>query len=195
MVYINYVTTKSMSNYTLPDELSIYKKVLNGNSFEITSFYLSPKSCKKVDRDSESEEYHQNAAFTIKTDAGDKEEFNIDVGNLLYKPCSNSYYRRTYSAATIKKDENYPYLKKFGIACKNKTVLFTSYKEKNEIVYPNTQLVNWLKEQTSYIDSMFEKVAKVQTKKRELETDFENFSDKVFDESEIENYQWHEYKK
>lgn len=195
MVYINYVTTKSMSNYTLPDELSIHKKVLNGDSFEITSFYLSPKSCKKIDRDSESEEYHQNAVFTIKTDAGDTEEFNIDVGNFLYRPYSNSYYRRTPSAI-MKKDENYPYLKKFGIACKNKTVLFTLYKEKNEIVYPNTQLVNWLKEQTSYIDAMFEKVAKVQTKKRELEADFKgNLSDGVFDESEIENYQWHEYNK
>lgn len=32
--------------------------------------------------------------------------------------------------------------------------------------------------------------------KRELEADFQaNLSDEVFEESEIENYQWHEYKK
>ena len=74
--------------------------------------------------------------------------------------------------------------------------IIVSYKDKLEIVNPNTQLVNWLKEQTSYIDSMFEKVAKVQTKKRELEADFKgNLSDEVFDESEIENYHWHEYNK
>lgn len=194
MVYINYVTTKSMSNYTTPDDLTIYKKVLNGDSFEITSFYLSPKSRRRIDRDSDSEEYHQNVVFTIKTDAGETEEFNIDVGHILYNPGSSSYYRRP--GITRPKDEIYPYLRKFGVACKNKTVLFTSYKEKNEIVTPNTQMINWLKEQTSYIDSMFEKVAKVQIKKRELEADFKgNLTDGVFDESEIEDYQWHEYNK
>lgn len=193
MVYINYVTTKSMSNYTIPDDLSIHKKVLNGDSFEITSFYLSPRSCRRINRDSDSEEYHQNAVFTIKTDAGETEEFDIDVGYFLYNSGSSSYYRRP--GITKPKYEIYPYLRKFGIACKNKTVFFEPHKEKNEIVNPNTQLVDWLKEQTSYIDSMFEKVAKVQTKKRELESDFGNFSDKVFDESEIENYQWHEYNK
>lgn len=193
MVYINYVTTKSMSNYTTQDDLTIYKKVLNGDSFEITSFYLSPKSCKSVDRDSENEEYHQNAVFTIKTDAGETEEFNIDVGYFLYNYGSSSYYRRP--GITKPKDEIYPYLRKFGIACKNKTVFFEPHKEKNEIVYSNTQLVDWLKEQTSYIDSMFEKVANIQKKKRELEADFKNLSDEVFDESEIENYRWYEYNK
>lgn len=194
MVYINYVTTKSMSNYTTPDDLTIYKKVLNGDSFEITSFYLSPKSRRRIDRDSDSEEYHQNVVFTIKTDAGETEEFNIDVGHILYNPGSSSYYRRP--GITRPKDEIYPYLRKFGVACKNKTVLFTSYKEKNEIVTPNTQMINWLKEQTNYIDSMFEKVSKVQRKKRELEADFKgNLSDEVFEESEIEDYQWHEYNK
>ena len=194
MVYINYVSTKSMTNYTLPDDFTIYKKVLNGDSFEITSFYLSSKSCSRINRDSESEEYHQSAVFTIKTDTGDTEEFDIDVGYTVYKPDSYSYYRRP--GITKPKEEIYPYLRKFGIACKNKTILFEPYKDKLEIVNPNTQLVNWLKDQTRYIDSMFEKVAKVQTKKRELESDFKgNLSDEVFDESEIENYKWHEYNK
>lgn len=194
MVYINYVITKSMSYYATPDDMTIYKKVLNGDSFEITSFYLSPRSVRRINRDSDSEEYHQDVVFTIKTDAGEIEEFNIDVGHFLYNPSSNSYYRRP--GITKPKDEIYPYLRKFGIACKNKTVFFEPHKEKNEIVNPNTQLVNWLKDQTSYIDSMFEKVAKVQTKKRELEADFKgNLTDGVFDESEIENYQWHEYNK
>lgn len=91
-----------------------------------------------------------------------------------------------------------PYLRKFGIVCPNSTVLFEPYydKEKQEYVYTNTQLVNWLKEKTSYIDSMFDKVSKIQKKKRELESDFKgNLSDEVFEESEIENYQWHEYNK
>lgn len=194
MVYINYVTTKSMSNYTTPDELAIYKKVLNGDSFEITSFYLSPRS-RRIDRDSDCEEYHQNAVFTIKTDAGETEEFNIDVGHILYNPGYSSYYRQRPDISRPE-DEIYTYLIKFGIACKNKTVLFTSYKEKYEIVNPNTQLINWLKEKTIYIDSMFEKVSKVQKKKRELEADFKgNLSDEVFEESEIEDYHWHEYKK
>lgn len=194
MVYINYVKTKSMSNYTTPDDLTIYKKVLNGDSFEITSFYLSSKSSQRINRDSESEEYHQSAVFTIKTDVGDTEEFDIDVGYTIYKPDSYSYYRRP--TITKPKEEIYPYLRKFGIACKNNTVLFEPYKDKLETVYPNTQLVKWLKEKTSYIDSMFEKVEKVQKKKMELEADFKgNLSDEVFDESEIENYRWHEYNK
>lgn len=42
----------------------------------------------------------------------------------------------------------------------------------------------------------YKKVSKIQKKKRELEADFKgNLSDKVFEESEIENYQWHEYNK
>ena len=37
----------------------------------------------------------------------------------------------------------------------------------------------------------YKKVSKIQKKKRELEADFKgNLSDKVFEESEIENYQW-----
>ena len=71
MVYITY--TKSTGMYASPDDISTYKKVMNGDSFEITSFYLSTKSAKPLDRDinSESLEYHQNAVFTIRTDAGD----------------------------------------------------------------------------------------------------------------------------
>ena len=82
---------------------------------------------------------------------------------------------------------NYPYLIKFGIVCPNSTVLFEPYydKEKQEYVYSNTQLIDWLKEKTSYIDSIFEKVSQVQKKKRELEADFKgNLSDEVFEESE-----------
>lgn len=192
MVYITY--TKSNSMYASPDVISTYKKVLNGNSFEITSFYLSPRTAKMLDRDrsSESCEYHQNAVFTIRTDTGETEEFNIDVGHIFYKP--SSYYRTT--ATTIRQSETHPYLRKFGIACPNETVYFEPYKEKSEYVYTNTQLVNWLQEKTSYIDSMFEKVSKIQKKKSELEADFKgNLSDEVFEESEIEDYQWHEYKK
>ncbi len=192
MVYITYA--KSTGMYASPDEISIYKKVLNGDSFEITSFYLSPKSAKPLDRDrnSESLEYHQNAVFTIRTDAGETEEFNIDVGLIYYKP--SSYYRTTNTI--LRQPETYPYLRKFGIACSKETVYFEPYKENFEYVYSNTQLIEWLKEKTSYIDTMFEKVSKVQKKKRELEADFKgNLSDEVFEESEIENYQWHEYKK
>lgn len=192
MVYITYA--KSTGMYASPDEISIYKKVLNGDSFEITSFYLSPKSAKPLDRDrsSESIEYHQNAVFTIRTDAGETEEFNIDVGLIFYKPSSSSYYK----PITIRPSETYPYLRRFGIACTNETVYFEPYKEKFEYVYSNTQLIEWLKEKTSYIDTIFEKVSKVQKKKRELAADFQaNLYDEVFDESEIENYQWHEYKK
>lgn len=191
MVYITYAESTGM--YASPDEISTYKTVLNGDSFEITSFYLSPKTAKPLDRDrnSESLEYHQNAVFTIRTDAGETEEFNIDVGLIFYKPSSSSYYK-----PIIRQSETYPYLRRFGIACPNETVYFEPYKEKLEYVYSNTQLVNWLKEKTRYIDTMFEKVSKVQKKKRELEADFKgNLSDEVFDESEIENYQWHEYKK
>lgn len=192
MVYINYVKSQSLSKYATRDDMAIYKKVLNGDSFEITSFYLTSKSYRRIDRDSDSEEYHQNAVFTIKTDVGDIEEFNIDVGYILYKPSSHSYYK----PITQTQSEIYPYLRKFGIACKNCTVLFEPYKEKFEYVYTNTQLVNWLKEQTNYIDTMFEKVANIQKKKRELEADFKgNLSDNVFDEKEIENYKWHEYNK
>ncbi len=189
MVYITYAKTTGM--YASQDEFSTYKKVLNGDSFEITSFYMSPRTAKPLDRDrnSESLEYHQNAVFTIRTDAGDTEEFNIDVGQIFYKP--SSYYK-----PIIRQTETYPYLRKFGIACPNETVYFEPYKEKFEYVYSNTQLVKWLDEKTRYIDSMFEKVSKVQKKKRELEADFKgNLSDEVFEESEIENYQWHEYKK
>lgn len=187
MVYINYVSSKSM--YSSPDDMETYKKVLAGDSFEITSYYLSPRTAKPIDRDSESYEYHQNAVFTIRTDAGAIEEFNIDVGHIIYQ--HSSYYR-----STNKTKETYSYIKRFGIACPNETVYFEPYKEKDSIVYTNTQLVNWLKEKTSYIDSMFEKVSKVQKKKRELEADFKgNLSDEVFEESEIEDYQWHEYKK
>ena len=77
MVYITYAKTTGM--YASQDEFSTYKKVLNGDSFEITSFYMSPRTSKPLDRDrnSESLEYHQNAVFTIRTDAGDTEEFNI----------------------------------------------------------------------------------------------------------------------
>lgn len=187
MIYINYVSSKSM--YSTPDDMETYKKVLAGNSFEITSFYLSPKTHKLLSRDSESCEYHQNAVFTIRTDAGAIEEFNIDVGHIFYKP--SSYYK-----PIIRQSETHPYLRKFGIACPNETVYFEPYKEKSEYVYTNTQLVNWLQEKTSYIDSMFEKVSKIQKKKSELEADFKgNLSDEVFEESEIEDYQWHEYKK
>lgn len=187
MVYINYVSSKSM--YSSPDEMETYKKVLDGNSFEITSFYMSPKTSKTIDRDCESYVYHQNAVFTIKTDVGAIEEFNIDVGYIIYQ--HSSYYR-----SSSKTKETYSYIKKFGIACPNETIYFEPYKEKNEYVYPNTQLVDWLKEKTSYIDSMFDKVSKIQKKKRELESDFKgNLSDEVFEESEIENYQWHEYNK
>lgn len=192
MIYITYA--KSTGMYASPDEISTYKKVLNGDSFEITSFYLSPKSAKPLDRDrsSESLEYHQNVVFTIRTDAGETEEFNIDVGYIYYKP--SSYYRTTNTI--LRQPETYPYLRKFGIACPNETVYFEPYKEKFEYVYTNTQLVDWLKEKTRYIDSMFEKVSRVQKKKRELEADFKgNLSDEVFEESEIENYQWHEYNK
>lgn len=191
MVYITYA--KSTGMYASLDEISIYKKVLNGDSFEITSFYLSPRTAKPLNRDrsSESCEYHQNAVFTIRTDAGDTEEFNIDVGHILYKPSSSSYYK-----PIIRQSETHPYLRKFGIACSKETVYFEPYKEKVEYVYSNTQLVNWLKEKTSYIDTMFEKVSRIQKKKRELEADFKgNLSDEVFDESEIEDYKWHEYKK
>lgn len=78
-----------------------------------------------------------------------------------------------------------PYLRKFGIVCPNSTVLFEPYydKEKQEYVYSNTQLIDWLKEKTSYIDSVFEKVSQVQKKKRELEADFK---ENIFDENEIE---------
>ena len=190
MVYITYA--KSSGMYASQYEISTYKKVLNGDSFEITSFYLSPRTSKPLDRDrnSESFEYHQNVVFTtIRTDAGDTEEFNIDVGLILYNP--GSFYR-----TTISQKETYPYLRKFGVACPNETVYFETYIENFEYVYSNTQLVNWLKEKTSYIDSMFKKVSKVQKKKRELAADFNgNLSDEVFEESEIENYQWHEYKK
>lgn len=101
MVYITYA--KSTGMYASPYEISTYKKVLNGDSFEITSFYLSPKSAKPLDRDrsSESFEYHQNVVFTIRTDAGDTEEFNIDVGLILYNP--GSFYR-----TTISQKETYP---------------------------------------------------------------------------------------
>ena len=187
MIYINYVSSKSM--YSSPDEMETYKKVLDGDSFEITSFYLSPKTAKPLDRDCESYQYHQNAVFTIKTDAGAIEEFNIDVGYIIYQ--HSSYYR-----SSTKTKETYSYIKKFGIACPNETIYFEPYKEKNEYVYSNTQLVDWLKEKTSYIDSMFDKVSKIQKKRRELEADFKgNLSDEVFEESEIENYQWHEYNK
>lgn len=187
MIYINYVFSKSM--YSSLDDMETYKKVLDGDSFEITSFYLSPKTAKPLDRDCESYQYHQNAVFTIKTDAGAIEEFNIDVGYIIYQ--HSSYYR-----SSTKTKETYSYIKKFGIACPNETIYFEPYKEKNEYVYSNTQLVDWLKEKTSYIDSMFDKVSKIQKKKRELEADFKgNLSDEVFEESEIEDYQWHEYNK
>lgn len=190
MVYINYVTTHATSKYATPDEMEIYKKVLNGDSFEVTSFYLSSKSYSRIARDSENEEYHQSAVFTIKTDVGDIEEFNIDVGYVLHTPYSRSYYKPAASP------EKFPYLRKFGIACKNSTILFVPKKEKFEIVTPNTQLVNWLNEKTNYVDSMFEKVENIQKKKMELEADFKgNLSDEVFEESEIENYRWHEYNK
>ena len=194
MVYITY--TKSTGMYASPDDISTYKKVMNGDSFEITSFYLSTKSAKPLDRDinSESLEYHQNAVFTIRTDAGDTEEFNIDVGLIYYVP--SSYYKPIIRQSVIRQTETHPYLIRFGITCPKETVYFEPYKEKLEYVYSNTQLVNWLKEKTSYIDSMFEKVSKIQKKKRELAVDFQvNLSDEVFEESEIKNYQWHEYKK
>ena len=187
MVYINYVSSKSM--YSSSDDMETYKKVLDGDSFEITSFYLSPRTAKPIDRDGESYQYHQNAVFTIKTDVGAIEEFNIDVGYIIYQ--HSSYYR-----SSTKTKETYSYIKKFCIACPNETVYFETYIENFEYVYSNTQLVNWLKEKTSYIDSMFKKVSKVQKKKRELSADFNgNLSDEVFEESEIENYQWHEYNK
>lgn len=187
MVYINYVSSKSM--YSSSDDMETYKKVLDGDSFEITSFYLSPRTAEPIDRDGESYQYHQNAVFTIKTDAGAIEEFNIDVGYIIYQ--HSSYYR-----SSTKTKETYSYIKKFCIACSKETVYFELYKENFEYVYSNTQLVKWLDEKTRYIDSMFEKVSKVQKKKRELEADFQaNLSDEVFEESEIENYQWHEYKK
>ena len=69
MVYINYVSSKSM--YSSSDDMETYKKVLDGDSFEITSFYLSQRTAKPIDRDGESYQYHQNAVFTIKTDAGE----------------------------------------------------------------------------------------------------------------------------
>ena len=174
MIYINYVATQSM--YSSQDELETYKKVLEGDSFEITSYYLSTRSSKPLDRDGESYEYHQNAVFTIRTDAGVVEEFNIDVGHIIYQ--HSSYYR-----SLNKTKETYSYIKRFGIACKNETVLFETYKEKDGLVYANTQLTDWLNEKTNYIDSMFEKVSKVKQKKRELENDFQ------------EDYTWHEYKK
>lgn len=148
MIYITYA--KSTGMYASPDEISTYKKVLNGDSFEITSFYLTPKSAKPLDRDrsSESIEYHQNAVFTIRTDAGETEEFNIDVGLIYYKP--SSYYRTTNTI--LRQTETHPYLIRFGIACPKETVYFEPYKEKLDYVYSNTQLVNWLKEKTSYID-------------------------------------------
>ena len=185
MVYITYAKTSGM--YASQDENSICKKVLNGDSFEITSFYLSPRTSQPFDRDRNSEnlEYHQHAVFTIRTNTGDTVEFNIDVGHILYKP-DYSYYSRFNMAKTLK-TETYPYLRKFGIVCSNSTVLFEPYfdKEKQEYINPNTQLVNWLNEKTSYIDSIFEKVSKVQKKKIEIEADFkENLSNKVFDENE-----------
>ena len=183
MVYITYA--KSTGMHASQDEISICKKVLNGDSFEITSFYISPITSQPFDRDINSEnlEYHQHAVFTIRTNTGDTVEFNIDVGHILYKP-DYSYYSRFNMTKKIK-TETYPYLKKFGIACPNSTVLFEPYydKEKQEYVYPNTQLIDWLKEKTSYIDSMFEKVSKIQKKKRELEVDFK---ENVFDKNEIE---------
>ena len=184
--------------YTSPDEISTYKKVMDGDSFEITSFYLSPRTSQPFDRDrnSESLEYHQHAIFTIRTNIGDTVEFNIDVGHILYKP-DYSYYSRFNMTKSLK-TETYSYLRKFGIVCPNSTVLFEPYfdKEKQEYINPNTQLVNWLNEKTRYIDSVFERFSKVQKKKRELESDFKgNLSDEVFEESDIENHQWHEYKK
>ena len=188
MIYINYVATQSM--YSSQDELETYKKVLEGDSFEITSYYLSPKTAKSIDRDGESWEYHRNAVFTIKTDVGVTEEFNIDVGYVDYN--HRSYYRSSKSGDK----EVIPFLKRFGIACKNSTIYFEPIKEKDDYIYSNVQLVKWLDEKTNYIDSMFEKVSKIQQKKRELEADFKGgLSDGVFDESEIEDYQWHEYKK
>lgn len=179
MVYITYA--KSTGMHASQDEISICKKVLNGDSFEITSFYISPITSQPFDRDRNSEnlEYHQHAVFTIRTNTGDTVEFNIDVGHILYKP-DYSYYSRFNMTKKIN-----PYLRKFGIACPNSTVLFEPYydKEKQEYVYPNTQLIDWLKEKTSYIDSMFEKVSKIQKKKRELEVDFK---ENVFDKNEIE---------
>ena len=162
MVYITYA--KSTGMYASQDEISTYKKLLNGDSFEITSFYLSPRTARPLDRDrsSESLEYHQNAVFTIRTDAGETEEFNIDVGLIFYKPSSHSFYK-----PTIRQSETYPYLRRFGIACPKETVYFEPYKEKFEYVYSNTQLVDWLKEKTSYIDSMFDKVSKIPKKRRD----------------------------
>jgi len=187
MIYINYVSAKSM--YSSPDEMETYKKVLEGDSFEITSYYLSPKSSKSIDRDGESWEYHKHAVFTIKTDTGVTEEFNIDVGYVDYK-------HRSYYPTAKSESETIPYLKSFGIACKNSTIYFEPIKENKDYIYANAQLLNWLNEKTEYIDSMFKKVSKVQKKKRELEADFKgNLSDEVFEESEIEDYQWHEYNK
>ena len=95
-----------------------------------------------------------------------------------------SFYSRFNMTKNLK-TETCPYLRKFGIVCPNSTVLFEPYydKEKQEYVYSNTQLIDWLKEKTSYIDSVFEKVSQVQKKKSELEADFK---ENIFDENEIE---------
>lgn len=183
MVYITYA--KSTGMYASQDEISICKKVLTGDSFEITSFYMSPRTSQPfdIDRNSENLEYHQHVVFTIRTDTGDTVEFNIDVGHILYKP-DYSFYSRFNMTKNLK-TETCPYLRKFDIVCPNSTVLFEPYydKEKQEYVYSNTQLIDWLKEKISYIDSVFEKVSQVQKKKRELEADFK---ENIFDENEIE---------
>lgn len=190
MIYITYSTCNDLYLNINNTNVSIYKKVLEGDSFEIVEFNLPKITSRPLDRSDENIEYNQNLSFTIKTDMNVYETLNIDVGQIIHKT-------RTFYNPSCR--EIIPFLRMFGISCKNETVLFKPIekdKYSKEYIYAGEQLKNWLINKTQYIDDMFEKINEVQKKKLEIEKDFKpNLSEETFKPEDIPDYQFIEYSK
>ncbi len=190
MIYIIYSTCNDLYINSNKNNVSTYKKVLEGDSFEIVEFNLPKITSRSLDRNCENIEYNQNLSFTIKTDMNVYETFNIDVGQIIYKP--KTFYNTPQT-------DIIPFLRMFGISCKNETVLFKPIKNveyPKEYIYPGEQLKNWLLKKTQYIDDIFEKINEIQKKKLEIEKDFKpNISGETFKPDDIPNYQFKEYAK
>lgn len=192
MIYITYSTCNDLYYNINKNNVSIYKKVLEGDSFEIVEFNLPKITSRSLDRSVENIEYNQNLSFTIKTDMNVYETFNIDVGQIICK--TKTFYNPNPSHKEI-----IPFLRMFGISCKNETVLFKPIEKDNfskELIYAGEQLKNWLIKKTQYIDDMFEKINEVQKKKLEIEKDFKpNLAGETFKPEDIPDYQFKEYSK
>lgn len=181
MIYITYSTCNDLYFNINNTNVTIYKKVLEGDSFEIVEFNLPKITSRSLDKNDENIEYNQNLSFTIKTDMNVYETLNIDVGQIICK--TRTFYNPSHK-------EIIPFLRMFGISCKNETVLFKPI-EKNNFpkeynIYAGEQLKNWLIKKTQYIDDMFEKIYEVQKKKLEIEKDFKpNLSEETFKPEDI----------